>query len=256
MMRNILIFIWFLLPSNISDAQNLIILAQQETKMYNQTWFYSGSGNSLQETKIKEYWNEDFYINSIAYTSKGWFVTMAKGLKWTNQSYSYKSSWPDEWIHEKKKAGYMITSLSSSNSNWMVVMSQNTDYNAQEICSAPWATQREWIKKWWNNDYYITSVTCRNGMWTVVMSKTALYTDQTYMFSSTVDGIKEKIKIKWDEGYRIIAFEYGGGEYLCVMCKLANAKTPMQKYQINSSDINNFIKEIWNDSYDVIYVGG
>lgn len=146
MMRNILIFICFLLSSNISDAQNLIILAQQETKMYNQTWFYSGSGNSLQETKIKEYWNEDFYINSIAYTSKGWFVTMAKGLKWTNQSYSYKSSWPDEWIHEKKKAGYMITSLSSSNSNWMVVMSQNTDYNAQEICSAPWATQREWIK--------------------------------------------------------------------------------------------------------------
>lgn len=236
MMRKILIFICFLLSSNISDAQNLIILAQQETKMYNQTWFYSGSGNSLQETKIKEYWNEDFYINSIAYTSKGWFVTMAKGLKWTNQSYSYKSSWPDEWIHEKKKAGYMITSLSSSNSNWMVVMSQNTDYNAQEICSAPWATQREWIKKWWNNDYYITSVTCRNGMWTVVMSKTSLYTDQTYMFSSTVDGIKEKIKIKWDEGYRIIAFEYGGGEYLCVMCKLANAKTPMQKYQINSSD--------------------
>lgn len=99
-------------------------------------------------------------------------------------------------------------------------------------------------------------MTCRNGMWTVLMSKTALYTDQTYMFSSTVDGIKEKIKIKWDEGYRIIAFEYGGGEYLCVMCKLANAKTPMQKYQINSSDINNFIKEIWNDSYDVIYVGG
>lgn len=106
MKRKILIFICFLLSSNISDAQNLIILAQQETKMYNQTWFYSGSGNSLQETKIKEYWNEDFYINSIAYTSKGWFVTMAKGLKWTNQSYSYKSSWPDEWIHEKKKAGY------------------------------------------------------------------------------------------------------------------------------------------------------
>ena len=102
MMRKILIFICFLLSSNISDAQNLIILAQQETKMYNQTWFYSGSGNSLQETKIKEYWNEDFYINSIAYTSKGWFVTMAKGLKWTNQSYSYKSSWPDEWIQESR----------------------------------------------------------------------------------------------------------------------------------------------------------
>lgn len=142
--------------------------------------------------KIKEYWNEDFYINSVAYTSKGWFVSMAKGLKWTNQSYSYKTSWPDEWIHEKRKDGYMITSLSSSNSNWMVVMSKNTDYKTQEICSAPWSTMKSWIKKWWDNDYYITSLTCRNGMWTVVMSKTSLYTDQSYMSSSTTSGIKEK----------------------------------------------------------------
>ena len=51
-------------------SQSLIVVTQQETGMYNQTWFYGGSGNSLQEDKIKEYWNEDFYINSVAYTSK------------------------------------------------------------------------------------------------------------------------------------------------------------------------------------------
>ena len=44
-------------------SQSLIVVTQQETGMYNQTWFYGGSGNSLQEDKIKEYWNEDFYIN-------------------------------------------------------------------------------------------------------------------------------------------------------------------------------------------------
>lgn len=51
-------------------SQSLLVVAQQDTGMYNQTWFYGGSGNSLQEEKIKEYWNEDFYINSVAYTSK------------------------------------------------------------------------------------------------------------------------------------------------------------------------------------------
>ena len=88
------------------------------------------------------------------------------------------------------------------------------------------------------------------------MSKTALYTDQSYMSSSTISGIKEKVKKKWEEGYRITAFEYGSGYYLCVMSKLKNGKTPMQTYQIESSDVSKFIKEKWNESYDVVYVGG
>ena len=236
-------------------SQSLLVVAQQDTGMYNQTWFYGGSGNSLQEEKIKEYWNEDFYINSVAYTSKGWFVSMAKGLKWTNQSYSYKTSWPDEWIHEKRKDGYMITSLSSSNSNWMVVMSKNTDYKTQEICSAPWSTMKSWIKKWWDNDYYITSLTCRNGMWTVVMSKTSLYTDQSYMSSSTTSGIKEKIKKKWEEGYRIIAFEFGGGEYLCVIwqetklqCKVTKLSHRMLVDLLKKNGPNLIMSSIQEDS--------
>ena len=88
------------------------------------------------------------------------------------------------------------------------------------------------------------------------MSKTTLYTDQSYMSSSTISGIKEKVKKKWEEGYRIIAFEYGDGYYLCVMSKLTGGKTPMQSYQIESSDVSKFIKDKWGESYNVIYVGG
>lgn len=65
---HILLFL-FLYCNNVM-SQSLLVVAQQDTGMYNQTWFYGGSGNSLQEEKIKEYWNEDFYINSVAYTSK------------------------------------------------------------------------------------------------------------------------------------------------------------------------------------------
>ena len=238
------------------NAQTLIIVTQQETGMYNQTFFTSGIGNQLQEENIKKYWNEDFYINTVAYTSYGWFVSMAKGFKWTNQSYSYSTSWPDEWIHEKFNEGYRVTSLTSSGDKWMIVMSEHTDYVTQEICSAPWSTLKDWIRKWWDNDYYITSLTCRNGMWTVVMSKTSLYLDQSYVSSTTKDGIMDKVKTKWGEGFRIVAYEYGGGEYLCVLSKLANGTTPMQSYQIDSTDPTSFIKEKWNESYNVIYVGG
>ena len=151
MRTRIVSFFVFLILTGCIKAQSLIVVAQQDTGMYNQTWFSSGSGNKLQEEYIQKYWKEDFYINSVAYTSKGWLVTMVKGLKWTNQSYSYKSSWPDEWIHEKNKAGYRITSLSTSGSNWMVVMSENTDYSTQEICSAPWDNLKS-DKSEWNVD--------------------------------------------------------------------------------------------------------
>lgn len=54
------ILLFLFLSCNNVMSQSLIVVTQQETGMYNQTWFYGGSGNSLQEDKIKEYWNEDF----------------------------------------------------------------------------------------------------------------------------------------------------------------------------------------------------
>ena len=54
-MQKIYVFLFFLCHLSIySKAQSLIVVAQQETGLYNQTWFYGGSGNSLQEEKIKE----------------------------------------------------------------------------------------------------------------------------------------------------------------------------------------------------------
>ena len=60
-------------------AQNkTIIIMQDNTGLSSQSWFYSGSGNSLQTEEIKKYWNEDKYITTAAYTSNGWFVSMAR----------------------------------------------------------------------------------------------------------------------------------------------------------------------------------
>ena len=239
-----------------SVAQSNIIVMQTETPIGMQTYFYSGNGNSLQEDEIKKYWDEDYYITSAAYGSKGWFVVMSKGVKWTTQSYKTSSSWPDAFVHEELEKGKFITTLASSDSRWLVVTSKNCDITQQEICAAPWDNLKEWIKKWWNNDYYITSIACQNGLWTIVMSKTTLYTNQSYFWATSTSDIKTKVQAKWDEGYDITALDYGNGEYFCVMSKLNQTNKCLQHWQINPSNVSKHVKEYWDNSYRIVYVGG
>lgn len=245
-----------IMVSNFAIAQSNIIVMQTETPIGMQVYFYSGSGNPIQENEIEKYWHEDYYITSVAYGTKGWFVSMSKGMKWTNQSYKKSSSWPDAFVHAEKEKGKFITSLAASDNQWLVVTSKNCDITQQEICGAPWDQLKEWIMKWWNSGYYITSIACQNSMWTVVMSKTSLYSQQAYMWAKTTDEMKKKINDKWSEGYSITAFEYGGGEYFCVMSKFNPNKKCYQTWITNPSDIAKHIKENWDKLYRIVYIGG
>lgn len=247
-------FIAILLSVSVYSQSNIIVM-ETETSIGMQTYFTSGSSNGLQTDKIKEYWDQDYYITSAAHGTQGWFVTMSKGVKWTNQSYSYKDRWPDDWVHEMKEQGKFITSLASSDNKWFLVASTNSDYTKQEICAAPWSNLKEWITKWWNNDYYITSIACQNNMWTVVMSKTSLYKNQSYFWSTTTDELKKKISEKWNAGYYITALEYGGGEYFCIMSQYADGKNHLQHWNIGSS-YSKDVKEYWDKNYRITYIGG
>ncbi|MCD8290204.1 MAG: hypothetical protein LUC91_01730, partial [Prevotella sp.] len=223
------------------------------TSYSNQTWRYTGTGNQLDEATIEKYWNEDKYITSAAYTSHGWFFAMNKGVKWTNQSYKYVSSWPDTYIHEQRDKGYMITTLATSESNWFVVTSYNTGYTDQQICAAPWSTLKDWIKKYWDMNYYITSIACRNNLWTVVMSKGAPFTQQAYMWANSATDIVAKIKNYFDQGYRITACEYDGSkEFFCVMSKSPISAATQESIHINASeDPSSFIKEGWDKGWNI-----
>lgn len=254
--RCFILFCLIVAVSNLAFSQATIVVMQTETPIGMQTYFYSGSVNPIQEEEIRKYWNDDYYITSVAHGSKGWFVSMSKGVKWSNQSYKKSSSWPDDFVHEQKGKGRFITSLAASDNQWFVVTSQNSDFTKQEICGAPWDRLKDWIVQRWNEGYYITSIACQNSMWTVVMSKTTIYTGQAYLWSKTVDEIKSKINDKWNEGYSITAFEYGGGEFFCIMSKLSLTKKVLQHWSINQSDVGKDIKEYWDKSYRIIYLGG
>ena len=43
------------------------------------------------EREIKKHWDEGRHITSVAYTSNGWFVTMAKNTGFGSQYYHYGS---------------------------------------------------------------------------------------------------------------------------------------------------------------------
>lgn len=240
-----------------SNAQVTAIVATKDSGLSSQTWFTTGKNGDMRENDIKNHWNYDRYITAAGYTSNGWFIAMSKGVPWTNQSYRTSSQWPDSYVHEQKDKGYMITSLASSNTRWLVVTSQGTGISDQQICSAPWSSLKEWIKGWWDKDYYITCIACQNSLWTVVMSKgTGIkYTTQSYFGADSTSELKKKIKEKWDEGYLITALEYGDDSYLCVMSKSPGSSSGVQSWIINT-DFEKDLKERSGEGYLITYIGG
>jgi len=256
-LKLILIGLFVCIGCNNLKSQTTIIALTSNTGYSEQSWRYTGSGKPLDESTIEKYWNEDKYITSAAYTSHGWFFAMNKGVKWTNQSYKYISSWPDTYIKSQKEKGYMITTLAASDSKWFIVTSKNTGIMDQQICAAPWDNLKAWIKEWWNKDYYITNIAAQNGLWTVVMSKTTEYTDQSYKWANSADDIATYIKEKWDQGYIITACEYDSNEFFCIMSKTKNSSSTGQSRFIKSSeDPTSFIKNGWDKGWNITYIGG
>lgn len=227
---------------------------EQNPEYSNQTWFYSGKGNELDKDKIKQYWDEDKYITSVAYTSNGWFVTMSKDSKFTDQSYSYKASLPEAWIKEKWDAGYYITAVSRSESKWFVVMSKRQGYTSQSYYFSTTNNLGPWYKKKRNEGYFLTSATFESGKWLWVMTKGTNISTQGYTWTKDYN-LNSEIKKLWDKGYRLHLVEYGYGDYLIAYGNLTG-RTPQQAYNTSCSNISEWIKKNWNEGMSLHYVGG
>ena len=87
-----------------------------------QSWFAYGSGD-IEQADIMNCWNQGKRIVTAAYTTEGWFVIMAKNTGYTMQTYLVTEQWPEQWIADKTREGYAITSLSRSDKQWLVVLS-------------------------------------------------------------------------------------------------------------------------------------
>ena len=157
---------------------------EEQTGFSSQTWFYCGLGNELDLKLIEKHWNEGRRITSAAYTSNGWFVTMAKNSGLTWQACHYDSNWRTDWLAEHRKNNRYITSIGMSANKWFIVVSEGTGYTDQINNCGDWDQMSQWIKKYWNEDFRITHAARHTSGWDIVMSKNSGIDQQTYCFAT------------------------------------------------------------------------
>ncbi len=241
-----------------AKAQNKTILLTESNLPYtSQTWFYSGSGNALQEDKIKKHWDEGRRITSVAHTKEGWFVTMAKSTGIGMQTYTYSADWPKDWIKKKWDENYYITSIAKSTNKWLVVMSKGIGYTDQSWSRNSWSEQKKWYNEKRDEGYFITSMTYDGTYWTLVVSKGSPYSSQGYLWASSYDDLKSKIKKDvWDRSYNVHSIAYGDGEYFVVYGKYSQNNGRGQNYNVNPADITDYINKRWDEKQDIAHIGG
>lgn len=226
-----------------------------------QTWFYSGKGNALQQDNIKKHWDEGRRITSAAYTGNGWFVTMSKNTGIGMQTYHYNTYWPTNWIKTKWDEGYHITTISKSDTHWFVVMSQGEGFTSQTYFRSSTGLDiyklDEWIEEKKYEGFLATSIAydSENYNLVVVMSKKSEYSIQE-MFTFTYPELNSIIKLIWDLGQNIHLIEYMGVGYVVFGGSYEVDNRRVQRYVINPSDVKSVIDEQWNENMNISYIGG
>lgn len=237
-----------------AQEDRTFVLMGDGDRYSNQTWFYSGAGNELQESKIKEYWNQNKYITSVAYTKNGWFVAMSKEPDYTRQTYNYTRTFPSAWIKEKYNTGYYITAITCNTHKWLVVMSKYKPYTAQAYKQGTLTELSKWYDENRSKGYFVTQATYSDDGWLWVTTKGTDIETQGYRWAKD-NNIGSVIKGIWDEGYCIHMVEYGGGQYFIPFGKY-KAGDRAQSYKTSSEGMSDWISQNWEKGNNLQYIGG
>ena len=253
-MGKTLFFLLFFLCSCFQILAEDIITVMGSDKTYSgQTWFYSGSGNGLQQQKISDNWDEGRRITSAAYTPFGWFIAMSNNSGYTRQTYHYANEWPSDWISENYQKGCYVTNITHGDGKWLIIMSEGTGYTDQTFIYDTWSACKSFISNHWDKGYRITQAMPFNDKWLVFMSANSGIGMQNYSFSNP-DGISTRIKEIWDEDYLIQLLEYVNGQYFLVGYKPSNGKSARQTYKIEASSPSSFIDKQWKKDNYITYI--
>ena len=257
-LRQTLLSIILLLCSTVMTAQNKTLLISESGHPYTeQTWYAYGVGEPLDENDIIGNWNLGKRIISAAYTKEGWLVVMAKNSEYVQQSFSLTKEWPEEWIAEKTKSGYAITTLSRSEKEWLVVMSQGSGITSQTIWRNEWDELAPWITEQKSNGYFITDLAFDGEAWTVVMSRTPKYISQGYFWEKSTTELMNRVQSTvWGRGFNLHQVVYGKGNYVVVYGNYSRGDNRFQNLQIDPDDAKAYIRQQWNRSICITYVGG
>ena len=242
---------------NINAQSKTLLISESGLPYIEQTWYAYGAGQPLVETDITSNWNLGKRIVSAAYTSEGWLVIMAKNTEYIQQSFSLTDEWPEEWIDAKTKQGFAITSLSRSEKEWLIVMSQGSGITGQTIWRNSWTNLAPWIAEQYSKGYFITDLAYDGKAWTVVMSKTPKYLSQGYLWEADTSELLSRVEHGvWKRGFNLHQVVYGEGSYVVVFGNFANGDDRFQNLQVNPDDPKEYIRQQWDRGISIAYVGG
>jgi hypothetical protein len=198
--------------------------------------------------EIKKGKAEGFRITSLKYGNGMWALTMKKGTKITEQTYTTEyAQMPEAKIKELWDKGYHISDLGCgifSNRNlWSVVMSQGLGWTGQTYNNPVKGFPADFIKKNWDENHHISSLAYGEGGWRVVMSKGTGFTAQSYWTNSAYP-TKEIDKL-WEQQYRITALEYGDGLWVLVGSKGTGFDGTGQAVRTNAKFPSDEINKLW-----------
>ena len=238
-------------------AQNQTLLISESDLPYTEETWFAYEGEPIQQDDIVGCWDQGKRIISAAYTSEGWLVILAKNTPYTMQTYYVSADWPEQWIAAKAKEGFVMTSVSRSEKEWLVVLSQGTGITRQMVWRQEWSQLAPWIAENTNKGYCITDLAFDGQAWTVVMSENSKYSSQGYLWANSTQELMELVQREvWGKGFNIHQVEYGAGKYLVVYGNYARGDSRFQNLQISPDEVKEYIREQWAKGICITYVGG
>jgi hypothetical protein len=238
-------------------AQNKTLLISESGLPYTaQTWFAYGS-ESIDQKDIVGCWDQGKRIVTAAYTGEGWFVIMAANTPYTMQTYFLSDQWPEEWLAKKTQEGYAITSLSRSEKQWLVVLSQGSGISRQIVWQNSWDNLAPWIAEQKNRGYSITDLAFDGKQWLVVMSQDSQFVSQGYFISKTTNDMMRSIQSEvWGKGFNLHQVCYGDGKYIVTFGNYASGDERFQNLQVSPDDPKDYIRQQWEKGICIAYIGG
>ena len=131
-----------------------------------------------------------------------------------------------------------MTSVSRSEKEWLVVLSQGTGITRQMVWRQEWSQLAPWIAENTNKGYCITDLAFDGQAWTVVMSENSKYSSQGYLWANSTQELMELVQREvWGKGFNIHQVEYGAGKYLVVYGTASRTcrSAPMKSRSISAS---------------------
>lgn len=204
--------------------------------------------------RVKELWNEDYYITDFDYGDGVYRVVMSGGTGWNGQAIRYGKSFPENEVDELWEKGYNITNVTFDGSDWIVIMTGNTGISRQRwFTRGTWDSFKQAIDQGWEDGKVITKIAYGNGVYCGVMCS-GFNWSQGWKYIPGEITQQDLNELYTDDKIVTEAFEVNGGLFLVLSGNTGYTGQRMSQSP-NWDWISQKLTEYWSDSYNVTTIG-